>query len=54
MAGHMGAERVKTRKHRLVGVDVENNLLLIKGPVPGPNGGYVFVEKSQTARSEKA
>ena len=54
MAGHMGAERIKTRKHRLVSVDVENNLLLIKGPVPGPNGAYVFVEKSKTAKAEKA
>ena len=54
MAGHMGAERVKTRKCRLVGVDEENNLLLIKGSVPGPNGAYVFVERSKTAKAEKA
>ncbi len=54
MAGHMGAERVKTRKHKLVAIDAENNLLLIKGSVPGANGGYVVVERSRTAKAGKA
>ena len=53
MAGHMGAVRSTTRNHRLMGVDVENNLLLIKGPVPGANGRYVFVRKSRTARVKR-
>ena len=53
MPGHMGAVRRTTRNHRLMGVDAKNNLLLIKGPVPGANGGYVFVRKSLTARVRK-
>jgi large subunit ribosomal protein L3 len=31
-----------------VGVDAEHNLLLIKGAVPGPTGGYVIVRKAKT------
>lgn len=54
MAGHMGFDRFTSRNHPLVGVDEENNLLLIKGPLPGPNGGYLFVRKSVTARVKKA
>ena len=50
MPGRMGGVRRTTRNHRLMGVDVKNNLLLIKGPVPGPDGGHVFVRKSRTAR----
>jgi len=50
MCGHMGAENVTTRNHRLISVDKENNLLLIKGSVPGPNGGFVQVRVSKTAR----
>ncbi len=53
MPGRMGAVRRTTRNHRLMGVDAKNNLLLIKGPVPGPNGGYVFVRRSRTARVSK-
>jgi len=53
MAGHMGAARCTSRNHRLVSVDKENNLLLIKGSVPGPNGGYVFIRQSKTAKVPK-
>ena len=53
MAGHMGHARVTSRNHRLIAVDAENNLLLIKGPLPGPDGGYLFVRKSKTARQKK-
>jgi large subunit ribosomal protein L3 len=53
MAGHMGMDRVTTRNHSLVRVDAENNLLLIKGALPGPNGGLLFVRKSKTARVKK-
>src|SRR5262245_5648076 len=41
MAGRYGAERVTVRNLTIVRVDGENNLLLIKGAVPGPNGGLV-------------
>ena len=51
MAGHMGAVQRTSRNHRLVAVDKENNLLLIKGPLPGANGGLLFIRKSKTARA---
>ena len=50
MAGHMGMDTVTTRNHPLVKVDAANNLLLIKGALPGPNGTLLFVRKSVTAR----
>ena len=53
MPGHMGAARCTSRNHRLVSVDKENNLLLIKGSLPGPNGGYVLVRRSKTAKVAK-
>jgi large subunit ribosomal protein L3 len=46
MGGHMGAERVTDKTHRLVSIDTENNLLVIKGAVPGAAGGYVVVRSS--------
>jgi len=54
MAGHMGAARVTSRNHTLVRVDAEKNILLIKGALPGPNGGLLFVRKSITARVKTA
>lgn len=54
MAGHMGMDQVTTRNHPLVKIDKENNLLLIKGALPGPNGGLLFVRKSITAREKVA
>ena len=50
MAGHMGMDQVTTRNHPLVKIDAANNLLLIKGALPGPNGGLLFVRKSITAK----
>lgn len=50
MAGHMGMDRVTTRNHPLVKVDVEKNLLLIKGALPGPNGTVLFIRKAVTAK----
>ncbi len=43
MAGHMGAERCTARNLKVVRIDLENNLLVIRGAVPGPNGGYVMI-----------
>ena len=43
MAGHMGHERVTTMSLIVHGVDVERGYLLIKGAIPGPTGGLVFV-----------
>src|SRR3954469_8003237 len=50
MAGHMGSDQVTTRNHPLVKIDAANNLLLIKGALPGPNGTVLFVRKSVTAK----
>ena len=44
MPGHAGAGRSTVRKLEVVRIDEENNLLLVKGAVPGPNGGYVTVK----------
>jgi large subunit ribosomal protein L3 len=46
MPGQYGSERVTIRNIRLVKVDAENNLLLIHGAVPGPNGAYVLIRKT--------
>jgi large subunit ribosomal protein L3 len=47
MAGHMGAARVTVRNLEVIDVDAEDNLLVIKGAVPGPNGGYVLVRRAK-------
>jgi large subunit ribosomal protein L3 len=44
-SGHMGAERVKIQNLQIVKVMPEQNILVIKGAVPGHNGSYVIVEK---------
>jgi large subunit ribosomal protein L3 len=46
MAGHMGNRRVTTKNHSLVAIDEEKDLLMVKGAVPGPAGGYVIVHSS--------
>jgi large subunit ribosomal protein L3 len=43
MAGRYGAERVTIRNLRLVKIDADNNLVLVEGSVPGPNGGLVMI-----------
>ena len=50
----MGMDQVTTRKHPLVKVDAANNLLLIKGPVPGANGGIVVIRESIRLYKSKA
>ena len=49
MAGHMGNSRVTTKNHNLVAIDKEKNLLVVKGPVPGPASGYVIVRTAKKA-----
>jgi large subunit ribosomal protein L3 len=46
MAGHYGAERVTSRNLRVVRADDENNLLLVRGAVPGPDGAFVIIRRS--------
>ena len=50
MAGHMGAARVTTQTLEVVRVDQENNLLLIKGAVPGAKGGEIIVTPAVKSR----
>jgi large subunit ribosomal protein L3 len=45
-AGHMGVDRVTVRNLRVVRVQDQDNLLVVKGAVPGRNGGYVIIEKA--------
>jgi large subunit ribosomal protein L3 len=45
-AGHMGASRVTTRNLRVVGVDLDNHLLVLRGAVPGAPGGVVTVRRA--------
>ncbi len=47
MAGQMGNERKTIKNLRVVAVDADNNLLMIHGAVPGPNGAYVLIKKAQ-------
>ncbi|OHB61930.1 MAG: 50S ribosomal protein L3 [Planctomycetes bacterium RBG_13_46_10] len=49
MPGRLGGERVTAKNHSLVAVDKENNLLIVKGSVPGPAGGYCIVRSSKKA-----
>ena len=49
MAGHMGAVKVTVQNLAVAKVDVENNILAIKGAVPGPKGGYVYITDSVKA-----
>jgi len=46
MAGHMGHERVTVQNLRVVSVDTDRNLIMIKGAVPGPTHGMLIVRKA--------
>ena len=54
MAGHMGMDQVTTRNHPLIKIDTPNNLLMIKGALPGPNGGLLFIRQSFTVKIKQA
>ena len=49
MAGHMGAVKSTIQNLAVVKVDAENNIIAIKGAIPGPKGGYVFIADSVKA-----
>ncbi|HIR56925.1 MAG TPA: 50S ribosomal protein L3 [Candidatus Gallacutalibacter pullicola] len=49
LPGHMGAEKVTVQNLTVVKVDAENNLIAIKGAIPGPNGGVVVIHDSVKA-----
>ncbi|UCG47180.1 MAG: 50S ribosomal protein L3 [Phycisphaerales bacterium] len=52
MAGHLGNRRVTTKNHEVVAVDEEKNLLIVKGAIPGPSGGYCVVRSAKKAGVE--
>ncbi|HUU91739.1 MAG TPA: 50S ribosomal protein L3 [Phycisphaerae bacterium] len=54
MAGHMGHEKRTAEKLTLMKVDTDANLLVVKGSVPGPNGGYVVVRSARKVGPAKA
>ena len=58
MAGHMGAAQVTTQNLKIVKIDAENNILLVKGAVPGFKNGYVIVKtaikRKNTPKKEPA
>ena len=49
MAGHLGCERVTVQNLEIVKLDVENNLIAVKGAIPGANGGTVEIKQSVKA-----
>jgi len=51
MAGHMGNERRTTERIKVLKIDAEANLLVVKGSVPGPNGGYLVVRSARKVRA---
>jgi len=46
MAGQYGNSRCTTRNLKVVRIDSDNNLLLVRGAIPGPNGGYVMIKQT--------
>lgn len=50
MAGHYGAERVTVQNLQVIAVYPEENVMLVRGAVPGPNGGIVLVRKAVKKR----
>ena len=53
MSGHMGHARVTQRNLRVLGVDKDENLLVVEGSVPGPQGGYIIITKSKKPPRER-
>ena len=53
MSGHMGNARVTVRNLRVLGLEKDDNLLVVEGSVPGPNGGYLIITKAKKAPRER-
>jgi len=49
MAGHSGDVRITTKNHELVDIDENKNLLVVKGSIPGPAGGYCIIRSAHKA-----
>ncbi|HEX4007033.1 MAG TPA: 50S ribosomal protein L3 [Acidobacteriaceae bacterium] len=53
MPGHMGVDRVTVRNLRIRGIDLDENLIMVEGAVPGPRDGYVLITKSKAPPRER-
>jgi len=53
-AGHMGVDRVTVRNLKVIQVLADENALVVRGAVPGPDGGYVIVRKAKAPRKRTA
>jgi large subunit ribosomal protein L3 len=53
MPGHMGAEQVTVRNLRIRGIDLDENLLMVEGAVPGARQGYVLISKAKNPPRER-
>jgi large subunit ribosomal protein L3 len=53
MPGHHGTDRVTVRNLRIRGIDVDENLIMVEGAVPGPRDGYVMITKAKAPPRER-
>ncbi|HEY1257061.1 MAG TPA: 50S ribosomal protein L3 [Terracidiphilus sp.] len=53
MPGHMGAKQITVRNLRIRGIDLDENLLMVEGAVPGSREGYVLISKAKTPPRER-
>jgi large subunit ribosomal protein L3 len=53
MPGHMGHDQVTVRNLRIRGIDVDDNLIIVEGAVPGPRDGYVLISKAKAPPRER-
>jgi len=53
MPGHMGAAQITVRNLRIRGIDLEDNLILVEGAVPGPRDGFVLISKAKAPPRER-
>ncbi len=53
MPGHLGTDQVTVRNLRIRGIDLDENLLMVEGAVPGPREGYVMILKAKAPPRER-
>jgi large subunit ribosomal protein L3 len=53
MPGHMGHAQITVRNLRIRGIDLDDNLILVEGAVPGPRDGYVLISKAKAPPRER-
>src|SRR3954470_4672295 len=53
MPGHMGHAQITVRNLRIRGIDLDDNLIMVEGAVPGPRDGYVLISKAKAPPRER-